>query len=184
MFAAGLANLATLTAGRPAPENAVRWQGLRPAKVFCSSVLDAGLDTVWQRMRDFAGMDGWHPAMRDMHMLDGARSDKVSATREFSLGRGQLHEQLTLLCDVTHTFRNRIIKSPQPWLNYHAGARLRPVTATGQTFAVWTADWVASANDDVRLIPEVRDAVFQLAFTTLSGQIRATNSTANGEQRS
>ena len=182
VFAAGLAHLAALTAGCPAPAGAVRWQGLRPAKVFCSSVLDAGLDAAWGRMRDFAGMDGWHSEVRDMHMLGGARSDKVSATREFSMGDGQLHEQLTLLCDATHAFRYRILKSPMPWLNYHAGARLYPVTATGQTFAVWTADWVASPNDDVRLIPEVCDKVFQAALTTLSGRLGAANRAVEGGQ--
>ena len=150
----------------------MRWLGHRPAKVFASSVIAAGIDAVWRRMRDFASMAEWHPAIRDMHMLAGARSDKVSGVREFALGDGQLHEQLTWLSDAEHAFRYRILQSPNPWLNYHAGARLYPVTATGRTFAIWTADWVASPNDDVWLIPLVRDDVFQLAFTTL-GQLEA-----------
>ena len=173
VFAAGLRSLASLVAGRPAPEGAVRWQGLRPAKVFASTVVQAGIDAVWRRMRDFAGMDGWHPGLRDMHMLDGARSDKVSGTREFALDAGELHEQLTLMSDAEHAFRYRILKSPMPWLNYHAGAKLYPVTATGTTFAVWTADWVASPNDDAQLIGMVADGVFQLALSTLSGQLAA-----------
>ncbi len=96
VFAAGLVSLTGLVKGHTIPERAVRWQGLAPAKVFVSSVIEAGIDAVWARMRDFAGMDGWHPGLRDMHMLDGARSDKVSGTREFALDAGELHEQLTL----------------------------------------------------------------------------------------
>lgn len=173
VFAAGLKHLAELVVGRSAPAGASRWQGLRPAKVFCASVLGAEIEQVWQRLRDFASMDSWHPDLHSMRMLDGARSDKVSGTREFSIGEDQLHERLTLLCDVTHAFRYRILKSANPWLNYHAGARLRPVTATGETFAVWTADWVANPTDDLRLIPLVHDGVFQLAFDTLDRQLRS-----------
>ena len=55
-----------------------------------------------------------------------------------------------------------------PWMNYHAGARFYPVTASNQTVAVWTADWFASANDDVALIPDIHENVFQKAFDTLN----------------
>ena len=173
VFAAGLRQLAGLAAGQRAPAGASRWQGLRPAKVFCASVIGAGIERVWPKLRDFAGMEGWHPDVQAMRMLDGARPDKVSGIREFLIGGNRLHEQLTLLCDTTHAFRYRILMSANPWLNYHAGVRLRPVTATGETFAVWTADWVADPNDDVRLIPSIHDDVFQLAFDTLDRQFRS-----------
>ncbi len=173
VFAGGLRSLAALVAGRAAPVGSVRWQGMRPAKVFASSVIAAGIDAVWQRMRDFAGMDAWHPEIRDMHMLAAARADQVSGVREFAFGDGELHEQLTMLSDTDRAFRYRILKSPTPWLNYHAGARLYPITATATTFAVWTADWVAAPQDDAHLIGMVRDDVFQLAFSTLSGQLAA-----------
>lgn len=171
VFAAGLAALAERAAGRPAPAGAMRWLGARPAKVFCSSELPVPVEAAWAVMRDFASMAGWHPDLSEMHMLDGARSDQVSGVRDFRLGDGRLQEQLTLLCDRTRAFRYRINASPMAWLNYHAGPRLYPVTATDTTFAVWTADWVASANDDVDLIPLVHERVFQLAFDTLGSQL-------------
>lgn len=169
VFAAGLKGLSGQVAGRPAPAGAARWQGLRPAKVFCSSVIDGPVEAVWARMRDFAGMAEWHPDISDMAMLDGARPDRISGVRDFRFGEGRLREQLTFLCDRIHAFRYKINESPMPWMNYHAGARLYPVTDAGRTFAVWTADWVASANDDLTLIPAVRDGVFQKAFDTLNG---------------
>ncbi|MFD1197952.1 SRPBCC family protein [Brucella gallinifaecis] len=148
------------------------WQGMRPAKVFTSSPIDAPLELVWAKMRDFVGMDRWHPDIRDMKMLDGVPADKVSGIRDFIFGEGQLWEQLTQLSDTDHSFRYRILKSPMPWLNYHAGARLYPVTDSRTTFAVWTADWCASAVDDLKLIPNVQNNVFQLAFDTLNGQLK------------
>lgn len=173
VFAAGLAALGERARGHTVPPGAIRWQGFRPAKVFCSSVLPAPADLVWARMRDFASMDQWHPDLADMHMLGGARPDTVSGVRDFRFGDSRLQEQLTLLCDRTRAFRYKINSSPMPWLNYHAGARLYPVTATDATFAVWTANWTAAPNDDAELIPQVHQHVFQLAFDTLRVQLAA-----------
>ena len=168
VFASGLASLAGLAKGRKVPEGSERWLGMRPAKVFCSSVIAAPIETVWATVRDFTSMEHWHPELSDMHMLGGVRSDTVGGVRSFRLGDGELHEQLTRLCDRTRALHYRITRSPMPWLNYHAAVQLHPVTDNGTTFGVWTADWTASPNDDVRLIPMVHADVFQLAFDTLA----------------
>ncbi|MFN4100346.1 MAG: SRPBCC family protein [Pararhodobacter sp.] len=173
VFAGGLKALAAHVAKLEAqPVEGPRWQGLRPAKVFTSSVIHAPLPAVWEKMRDFAGMKHWHEDIPQMEMLDGARPDKVSGVRDFIFGDGQLHEQLTWLSDRDHAFRYRILKSPMPWMNYHAGAQLYPLTDSGHTFAVWTADWIAAPQDDLELIPNVHDNVFQKAFDTLDRQLR------------
>lgn len=171
VFAAGLAALAQKAGGAEAPAGAQRWQGLRPAKVFASSVISAPVDLVWARMRDFAGMGEWHEDITRMTMLDGVRPDKVSGVRDFLFGPGALWEQLTYLSDPERAFRYRILKSELPLMNYHAGVKLHPITATDETFAVWTADWTASPEDDLTLIPTVRDAVFHKAFDTLHAQL-------------
>jgi uncharacterized protein YndB with AHSA1/START domain len=174
VFAAGWAALAERLRGAASPAiQAERWQGLRPAKVFCSSVIPAPVSRVWQEVRDFAGMDGWHPAISDMHMLDGARSDQVSGVRGFRFGDGLLEEQLTRLSDSDRSLGYRINKSGQPWLNYRAEVRLHELTSTVGCFAVWTADWIASAHDDVQLIPFVHHEVFQRAFDTLGAKLLA-----------
>lgn len=168
VFAAGLAALGDKAGGRAAPEDSQRWQGLRPAKVFTSSVIDGPIDAVWARIRDFAGMGGWHDDITRMHMEDGVRADKVSGVRDFFFEDSALREELTYLSDTDYAFRYRILTSPMPWLNYHAGARLFPVSDADKTFAVWTADWVASSQDDLELIPNVHENVFQKAFDTVS----------------
>jgi uncharacterized protein YndB with AHSA1/START domain len=172
VFAAGLASLAKIAAGKPAPEGAVRWQDLRPAKVYCASVIAAPLEKVWETVRDFAGMGAWHEDVRDMHMLAGARGDQVSGVRDFSMNGGHLLERLTFLSDTEHAFRYKIDESGFPWLNYHAGARFYPVSADATTFAVWTADWVAAPHDDAALIPGIHTNVFQKAFDTLDRLLR------------
>jgi hypothetical protein len=174
VFATGLAALATRLKGATAADESLRWQGFRPAKVFCSSILRAPIERVWEEVRNFAGMDGWHPEIADMVMLDDVRSDKVSGVRDFRFGTGKLQEQLTLMSDLDYTFRYKINASALPWMNYHSGVQLRAVTISDQCFAVWTADWTASANDDVRLIPMVHNEVFQRALDTLEQKLVST----------
>jgi uncharacterized protein YndB with AHSA1/START domain len=169
VFAVGLAALkARVSGGCDAPEPATRWKGGRPAKVFCSSVIDGTVDRVWAVMRDFAGMGAWHPEISRMHMLDGKRGDQVGGVRDFLFGDGRLHEELLHVCDLTRSFSYRITTSPMPWMNYVAGPRLWPVSDSERTFAVWTADWIASPQDDLTLIPNVHHNVFQKAFDTLN----------------
>ena len=173
VFAAGWAALAEEMKGAAAPADAVpRWQGFRPAKVFCSSVLPVSAERVWAVMRDFAGMSDWHPDISDMAMIGGVRSDKVSGVRGFRFGEGELEEQLTRLSDPERSFRYKINRSGTPWLNYHSGARLYEVTAQGWCCGVWTADWVAAPQDDLQLIPFVHNDVFQRAFDTLAAKFK------------
>lgn len=173
VFAAGLAALGKKIGGEKNTADVDElWQGLRPAKVFTSSPIAAPLEAVWAKMRDFAGMDSWHPDIHNMEMIDGVASDKVSGIRDFMFGEGRLWEQLTQLSDTDHSFRYRILKSPMPWLNYHAGARLYPVSDSNTTFAVWTADWYADPIDDLHLVPTVQASVFQLALDTLESHFQ------------
>ncbi len=170
VFAAGWAALkAQIAKDAPTkPEAAQRWKAWAPNKVWTSAIIHGPVDAVWARMRDFAGMGDWHPDITRMHMLGGVRSDKVSGVRDFHFGPGHLHEELLHLDDVNRSFSYRINKSELPWLNYVSGPRLWPITETGETFAVWTGDWVASPHDDAVLMPTAEHAVYQKAFETLN----------------
>jgi uncharacterized protein YndB with AHSA1/START domain len=155
VFAANLAALHAKAKIASVPPGARRWKGRRPAKVFCSSVIRGAASKVWPILRDFSGMGGWHSDITRMHMLDGKR---------------RLHEELLHLCDRSMSFSYRINMSPLPWLEYVAGARIWPVTDKDWTFAVWTADWDANPNDDLDLIPNVHNNVFQKAFDTIDAK--------------
>ncbi len=170
VYAAGLASLRGMLAGARTPEGARRWDGWRPAKVFCSSVINGPVEAVWPHFRDFAALGSFHDGVSEMHMRGGVRADTIGGVREFQLNGGTLHERLTYLSDTDHALRYLIEQSPLPWINYHAGVRLLPVSDGNRSFAVWTADWIAGANDDVALIPEIHTNVFQKAFDTLNAR--------------
>lgn len=153
-----------------APEGRARWKAWPPNKVWTSAVIHGPVEKVWKRMRDFAGMGAWHGDITKMHMLDGVRSDKVAGVRDFYFGAGHLHEELIHLDDAERSFSYRITKCELPWMNYVSGPRLWPITATNETFAVWTGDWDASPHDDLALMPTAENAVYQKAFETLNAK--------------
>lgn len=155
------------------PDGAERWKAWSPNKVWTSRVIKAPVQDVWNIMRDFAGMGGWHDEISRMKMLNKARSDKVSGVRDFYFGDGHLNEELLALCDQTRSFLYRITKSEIPWMNYVSGPRLWPVTADNTTFGVWTGDWVASPHEDLVLIPRTEANVYQKAFATLEAKLKA-----------
>lgn len=166
VFTANLKNLAAIVKrDKPKPSaGAVRWKGGQPNKVWTSRVIKAPVDKVWEVMRDFAGMGGWHGDITKMHMLKKVRSDKVSGVRDFYFGDGHINEELLHLCDITRSFSYRITKSEIPWINYVSGPRLWPVTVDNTTFGMWTGDWQASPQDDVVLMPRIEENVYQRAF--------------------
>ena len=154
-----------------APAGNERWKAWEPNKVWTSRAIKAPVEKVWGMMRDFAGMEGWHSEITKMHMLKKARSDKVSGVRDFYFGDGHLNEELLHLCDLTRSFSYRVTKCEIPWMNYVSGPRLWPVTADNTTFGVWTGDWVASAQEDLVLIPRTEENVYQRAFATLEKKL-------------
>lgn len=168
VFQAGWNSLKPVVAGRAAPAGARRWSGFPPSKAWCSTVIDGPVDAVWAVIRDFAGMGGWHDDITRMHMLDGARSDKVSGTRDFLFGAGHLNEKLLHLDDAERSFSYFITKSEIPWMHYVSGPRLWPVTDGNRTFGAWFGDWVASPQDDVALIPNTEQNVYLKAFHTVA----------------
>ena len=169
VFAAGLKSLGMKIKRDKAqkPGGSVRWKAGPPNKVWTSRVIKGPVDQVWLRIRDFAGMGAWHSDITKMHMLGKARADKVSGVRDFYFGDGHLNEELLHLCDITRSFSYRITKSELPWMNYVSGPRLWPVTADNTTFGVWTGDWVASPHDDLALMPNTEENVYQRAFATV-----------------
>ncbi len=165
VFAANLTNLARLIAAKKLKHGEEPlWKGGQPNKVWTSRVIKAPVGDVWAVMRDFKGMGAWHNEITKMYMLKKVRPDKVGGIRDFYFGKGHLNEVLLHLDDITRSFSYRITKSDTPWINYVSGPRLWPVTASNSTFGVWTGDWQASPQDDLVLIPDTEQGVYQKAF--------------------
>ena len=99
------------------------------AKIFVSSVIEASIDEVWARIRDFNALADWHPAIADSTIENGEPSDKVGCIRNFNLiDGGNIRERLLTLSDAEHLCTYSILKSPMAVEDYVATLRLLPIT--------------------------------------------------------
>ena len=130
-------------------------------KLSRSAVIEAGLETVWETVRDFNALPKWHPLIADSRIEDDAPADAVGCIRNFNLKDGaNIREKLLALSDVEHTFTYSILESPMPVRNYVATMRFLPVSDGDRTFAEWTAEFECDKKDEQEVLTLVGDFVF------------------------
>lgn len=136
-------------------------------KIYESAIIPAPISEVWPVIGDFGGIHNWHPAIANATLGDGAPADQVGATRVCELGDGaKLSEKQTARSDEDHFYSYAITESPMPMSNYEGTMRLRPLTATGETFMEWSATFDPAAGAEADLPPMI-EGLFQAGFEAL-----------------
>jgi hypothetical protein len=134
------------------------------AKIYQSAIIPASISEVWPVIGDFGGIHNWHPAIANATLGDGAPADQVGATRVCELGDGaKLTEKQIARSDEDHFYSYAITESPMPMSNYEGTMRLRPLTATGETFMEWSATFDPAAGAEADLPPMI-EGLFQAGF--------------------
>jgi hypothetical protein len=142
-------------------------------RVYVSAVIDAPIERVWAKARDFNGHHEWHPIIADSAIEDGLRSDTVGCVRNFGIkGGGRLREQLVSFSDRDHSFTYTILESPLPLTDYVATFRLHAVTEGNRTFGEWWADFDCKPEDLPGLREQVGRNTFAAGFEALARAIR------------
>ena len=142
------------------------------ARVFVSSVINAPVAKVWERLRDFNALPRWHPAIRDSRIENGEPSDRVGCGRDFHLQNGdRIREKLLGLSDYDYFCTYSILESPMPLSDYIATLRLTPVTDGDHTFAEWTAEFDCAPEEEEGLVSGIGTNVFQAGFNALKRQM-------------
>ena len=143
-------------------------------RVYVSSVIEARVDRVWDRVRDFNGLPGWHPAVKESRIELSQPSDKVGCIRNFSLqDGGRIRERLLALSDYDFSFTYEILESPMGVSNYVATMRLIPVTDGDRTFCEWSADFDCPPDHADTLVKQIGQGVFQRGFDALKQSLRS-----------
>ena len=138
------------------------------ASIFVSSVLDAPVDRVWARIRDFNALPRWHPLIAESQIEDGLPSDKIGCVRNFRLQNGdRIRERLLGLSDHDLFCTYTILESPMPLENYVATLRLTPVSVGDQTFIEWTAEFDCAPEVEEELVTDIGQNVFRGGFESL-----------------
>ena len=133
-----------------------------------SSVIDAPIGKVWERIRDFNGLPGWHPRMIESQIEDGKAATEIGCVRNFKVASGAtVREKLLAFSDDDHLTTYSIIGHPAPISNHTATLKLERVTDGDRTFAVWTSQFDAPAEKADEIAKGMADNVFQGGFEAL-----------------
>ena len=139
-------------------------------KVFVSAVIDAPVDKVWEKMRDFNGLPDWHPRFSRSHIEGGLPADKVGCVRNFDIagGGGTIRERLLTLSDLEYTMTYCILDAPLPVEGYLATLKLVPITVGNKTLGTWTAEFKVTQGREEDVVDAVGNGTFAKAFEVMN----------------
>jgi Polyketide cyclase / dehydrase and lipid transport len=139
------------------------------ARAHASSVIDAPIEQVWRRIRDFNALADWHPGIAKSAIEGGKPSDQVGCVRVLTLQDGAIiREQLLEMSDLGHHYSYSILEGPLPVANYRATLRLRRISDGNRTFADWSATFDPDPSEKQTEAEDfVSNGVFQGGFDAL-----------------
>ncbi|MEQ1955662.1 SRPBCC family protein [Mesorhizobium sp. CN2-181] len=144
------------------------------AKVHVSSVIDAPVERVWARIRDFNGLPTWHPRMVESQIEDGKSATDIGAVRAFKVASGAtIRERLVAFSDGEYLTTYSIIGHPAPISNHTSTLKLERVTDGDRTYAVWTAEFDAPVDKADEIAKGMGENVFQGGFNALKNHFAA-----------
>ena len=131
-------------------------------RVYVSSVIDAGADSVWARIRDFNALPLWHPGIADSRIENNEPSARVGCIRHFhTRDGGTIRERLLALSDYEFSCVYEILESPMGVEHYVATLKLTPVTDGNRCFAEWSAEFDCDEGRERELTELIGNGVFQ-----------------------
>ena len=142
-------------------------------RIYISSVIDAGADSVWARIRDFNALPQWHPAITDSRIENNEPADRVGCIRHFhNRDGGTIRERLLALSDYDYSCSYEILQSPMGVTDYVATLKLTPVTDGNRCFAEWSAEFECAPGREQELTRLIGDGVFQGGLEALKRHFR------------
>jgi hypothetical protein len=141
---------------------------------YASGVVPASADEVWALVRDFDGLPKWHPHITGSELTAGGSGAEIGAVRRLTLGDGGIVvERLLVLDDPDRSVTYEFVENPFGARRYIATLRVAPVTASGEAFVEWWAEFDAEAADEERLTGFFADGVYATGIGALREQFAA-----------
>lgn len=135
---------------------------------YASAVLPVPAERVWQSIRDFGSIAGWHPGITDGTLEEDGAGDRVGSVRRLTGPSGEVfRERLVALDDTARSYSYEMLSGPFPLRSYRATMRVTPVTDTGYAFAEWEAHYDADAQDEARLDKTFSRGIFATGLAAL-----------------
>jgi mxaD protein len=109
----------------------------KPLSVTETAEIKAPIDKVWATIKDFDGLDKWHPGFAKDEIVKG-KNNAVGAVRSLTIKDGPTFtEELLAFNEKHHSYKYRIIESPLPITDYESTISLKK-GANGATVVTWS----------------------------------------------
>jgi hypothetical protein len=135
----------------------------KPLRVVESVQIKASPDKVWAAIKDFDGLNKWHPGFSADQIVSGGNG-QVGSVRKLTIKDGpSFTEKLLAFDDAGRNYRYQIVESPLPITQYVSKITVRSAGG-GMTKVIWsgtfqrknTADNPPEAESDAGAIKLVK----------------------------
>ena len=108
--------------------------------VHYNALINSDVPRVWHVLKQFGGINQWHPAIPQSLIEEGQNDGLVGCIRRLTLQDGTiLRERLLAVDDSQLSFSYCFEEAPLPVDDYVMTVRLIPVSGQNKTLIQWTA---------------------------------------------
>jgi mxaD protein len=105
-----------------------------------SVTIDAAPDKVWNQVKDFSGLNTWHPAVESDKIVEG-KDNEVGAVRLLTLkGGGTIKEKLLAYDAAKHSFKYSILEGVLPVSDYSSTLHVKKA-GKGKSTVTWSGSF-------------------------------------------
>ena len=127
------------------------------AQVFVSSVVDAPVARVWERIRSFDAVAEWLPFVASSPIEDGREPTSVGCVRVVTQTDGLVfRETLVGHSDAERSYAYTFVGSPIPVRDHRTTIRLLAITDGDRTYAEWSSRFEIAPDAEDELVGLMR----------------------------
>lgn len=116
-------------------------------KVEKSVEIDKPAAAVWEKVRNFDGLNAWHPAVAKDEIVEG-RNNVAGAVRLLTLGDGgTIREKLLHFDDAHHAFKYEILEGVLPVSHYTSTLSVHAL-GKGKSKVTWSGEFQRKDTGD------------------------------------
>jgi hypothetical protein len=129
------------------------------AKALRSAVINAPIEAVWQVIRPFDALPGWHPLCSETHIEGSESPATVGSIRNIKqTDGGQARERLLSLADLKYTQTYTLLDPPLSVTSMVTTLRLYPITDGDHTYLSWSSEVEVGEQDEASFIKLLHDS--------------------------
>lgn len=135
-------------------------------RVTKSVDINAPAAVVWNKVKDFNNLNGWHPAVAKDELIEG-RNNHVGAVRLLTLGDGgTIHEKLLGYNAPGMNMTYAILKGVLPVSGYRSTIMVQALTDS-TCRASWSGSFKHAPNSDDKTASDTISSVYQAGLDNL-----------------